>query len=86
MLDDYTKAELRRSALGYVQRKTAETDVPARIRELRLNIDRLEGRDGRPAETREQNEFELDQLQKLAFALDVPIEVADEQSQAEETE
>ena len=86
MLDDYAKAELRRSALGYVQRDSAHDDVPARIRELRLNIDRLEGRDGRSAETREQNEFELDQLQKLAVALDIPTDVENEQPQAEEDE
>lgn len=77
-LDDQTKADLRRSVLGYVQRTTAADDVPIRIRELRYNINRLEGRDGRAAETREENQFELDQLQKLALALDVPTEVAEE--------
>lgn len=78
-LDDETKAELRRSALGYVQRQNAAEDVPLRIRELRLNIERLEGRDGRAVETREQNQFELDQMTKLAVALDVPTELPEQE-------
>ena len=84
-LDDQTRADLRRSALGYVQRPTATEDVPIRIRELRYNINRLEGRSGRPSETREQNQFELDQLEKLAVALDVPTEVSSPPPADEET-
>lgn len=82
-LDDYTRAELRRNALGYVQRQTAHEDVPVRLAELRMNIERLKDRDGRASETREQNEFELDQLEKLAAVLGVSTDQSKPEEEAE---
>lgn len=73
-LDDYTRAELRRSALDYVRRQTAEVDVPMRLYELRYNINRLDGRDGRAQETLEQNRVELEYLEKLAVAMGLPTD------------
>lgn len=85
-LDDETKAELRRSARGYVERQNAAEDVPSRIRELRLNIERLEGRDGTAAEMREQNEYELEQLLKRAEFEELPTELPEVEQPPEEGE
>lgn len=85
MIDDYEKAELARVVRRMVERDDAAEKVPVRIRELRMNIDRLEGRDGRPAVTREQNQFELHELVRRAEFEGLPTEV-DDQPQAEETE